>query len=77
MTGQKTNETADAERPAGHFPVPVSGAQESTMVILSLVPWAQGSPGDRTLNISDSVTQILGKKLTETFLKPQTVQGNT
>jgi len=56
-------ELKDAESPAGHFPIPVSGAQESTMVILSLVPWAQGSPGERTLfNISDSVTQILKGK---------------
>ena len=46
---KKTKQLKDAESPAGHFPVPVSGAQESTMVILSLVPWAQGSPGERTL----------------------------
>ena len=60
---KKAKELKDAESPAGHFPIPVSGAQESTMVILSLVPWAQGSPGKRTLfNISDSVTQILKGK---------------
>ena len=60
LTKKQTKELKDAESPAGHFPIPVSGAQESTMVILSLVPWAQGSPGERTLfNISDSVTQIV------------------